>query len=64
MQSFSSKVCYPGEKLSKSNEINDSIMILKDGKVGFIYKKHESFLNGIIVEEVSILKEEVLNRDG
>jgi hypothetical protein len=36
-------------------------MILKDGKIGLEYRRIDSSLNGIIVEEVEIKKREFFN---
>lgn len=49
-EKFSGKVYYPGEFLMRLEEANDSIMILKSGKVGLAYKKYGSYLNGTIVQ--------------
>ncbi len=48
-EALTSKVYYPGEILSKANEYNESVMLLKDGKVGLAYRRMDSSLNGIIV---------------
>lgn len=53
-EKFKGKVFYPGEYLMKLEEGNDSIMILKTGTVGLAYKKYGSYLNGTIVQEVSV----------
>jgi hypothetical protein len=47
-------VYYPGEYLMKIEDGNDSIMILKNGKVGLAYKKYGSYLNGTIVQEIEV----------
>ena len=48
----------------KLEEGNDSIMILKSGKVGFAYKKYGSYLNGTIVQEVKVVMKEVNTTEG
>lgn len=51
-ETLTSKVYYPSELLSRANDYNEDIMILKDGKIGLGYKRIDSRLNGIIVEEI------------
>ena len=53
-----------GKLLNDKKFVCDSIMILKTGTVGLAYKKYGSYLNGTIVQEVSVEEKEVLTPDG
>jgi hypothetical protein len=39
-------------------------MILKSGKVGLVYKKYGSYLNGTIVQEIEIKSKEIITYEG
>lgn len=63
-EAFTNRVFYPGEVLIKAHQYNDSIMILKEGKVGLVYRKYHSELNGIVVEEIQKQKVETVTKEG
>jgi len=51
---FQARVYYPGEYLIRNRLGMNTIFILRNGKVGLIYQKDSSSMNGVVVEEMSV----------
>jgi hypothetical protein len=53
-RAFSGKVYYPGEYIIKFRTGNHNIIIIRSGQFGLSYWKPRSFMNGAIVQSISI----------
>lgn len=48
----------------RANQSPEQIMILKDGKVGLTFRKIDSKMNGIIIEEIETKEREFMTNEG